>query len=203
MNRGNAKQHAGGHGPAAAVADYDQAIALREDLRALLEPHGRWEPALRNDLANAYMNRGNAKQQAGGHGPAAAVADYDQAIALMADLRALLEPHGRWEPALRNDLAAAYMNRGNAKAQSGSHGPATAVADYDRRKAGCHGPAAAVADYDQAIALMEDLRALLEPHGRWEPALRNDLALAYLNRGPASAATARPRPSPTTTRPSR
>ncbi len=221
-NRGLAKQDAGGHGPAAAVADYDQAIALREDLRALLEPHGRWEPALRNDLANAYMNRGNAKQDAGGHGPAAAVADYDQAIALMADLRALLEPHGRWEPALRNHLAAAYMNRGNAKQHAGGHGPAAAVADYDqaialmadlrallephgrwepalrndlanaymnrgnaKQHAGGHGPAAAVADYDQAIALMADLRALLEPHGRWEPALRNDLATAYMNRGNA------------------
>jgi len=165
-NRGVAKQHATGHGPGAAIADCDAAIALREDLRRLLEPKGRWEAGLRNGLAQAYINRGNAKQGATGHGPGAAIADYESAIALMDDLRRLLEPDGRWEGGLPNDLAKAYMNRGNSKAQTTGHGPG-----------------AAIADYDSAIALMEDLRQLLEPAGRWEAGLCNDLALAYLNLG--------------------
>jgi tetratricopeptide (TPR) repeat protein len=60
MNRGNAKQGASEYGPSAAIADYDEAIAIREALRADLEPQGCWEMGLRNDLAVAYMNRGNA-----------------------------------------------------------------------------------------------------------------------------------------------
>jgi hypothetical protein len=36
-----------------------------EALRAELEPAGRWEVGLRNDLAMAYMNRGIARKQAG------------------------------------------------------------------------------------------------------------------------------------------
>ena len=46
-----------------------------------------WPVPWRNDLANALMNRGVAKQSAPGHGPAAAIADYDRAIELMQALR--------------------------------------------------------------------------------------------------------------------
>jgi len=220
--RGNAKQHATDHGPGAAIADYDAAIALMEDLCRLLEPEGRWEAGLRNDLANAHTGRGNAKQHATDHGPGAAIVDYDAAIALMEDLRRLLEPEGRWEARLRNDLTNAHTGRGTAKAQATGHGPGAAIADYDaaialredlrqllepegRWEAGLrndlamaytsrgtakaqatgHGPGAAIADYDAAIVLMEDLRRLLEPEGRWEAGLRNDLAGAYTNRGNA------------------
>ncbi|MDG4558145.1 MAG: hypothetical protein P9F19_12275, partial [Candidatus Contendobacter sp.] len=168
MNRGNAKLDASGHGPGAALSDYDAAIKLMEALRAELEPAGRWEVGLRNDLAKAYSNRGLAKQDASGHGPGAALSDYDAAIKLMDALRAELEPAGRWEVGLRNALANAYMNCGNAK-----------------QDASGHGPGAALNDYDAAIKLMEALRAELEPAGRWEVGLRNALAAAYMNRGTA------------------
>jgi hypothetical protein len=220
MSRGNAMQGSTGHGPAAAIADHDAAIALMEDLRQRLAPEGRWEAGLRNNLAAAYLNRGNAKQHATGHGPAASIADHDAAIALSEDLRRVLEPEGRWAAGLRNDLAGAYMNRGTAKAQATGHGPGAAIADFDaaialmddlrrllepegrwearlrdalaivymnrgnaKQDATDHGPGAAIADFDSAITLMEDLRRLLEPEGRWEAGLRNDLALAYLNLG--------------------
>ncbi|EGV27498.1 TPR repeat-containing protein, partial [Thiorhodococcus drewsii AZ1] len=120
-NRGLAKQSASGHGPAAALADYDAAIAIRETVRQRLEPDGRWEVDLRNDLASAYVNRGLAKQSASSHGPAAALADYDAAIAIREAVRQRLEPEGRWEVALRNALATAYMNRGLAKQSASDH----------------------------------------------------------------------------------
>ncbi|WP_216819294.1 hypothetical protein, partial [Thiohalocapsa sp. ML1] len=170
-SRGLDKRDAGDHGPAAALADHDAAIAIGEDLRRLLEPDGRWEVELRKDLAGAYSNRGAAKEAASGHGPAAALADYDAAIAIGEDLRRLLEPDGRWEVALRSYLASAYGNRGAAK-----------------RAATGHGPAAALADHDAAIKIEEDLRRLLEPDGRWEVKLRNDLASAYGSRGNAKQA---------------
>uniref|UniRef100_UPI001C1FAD81 hypothetical protein n=1 Tax=Thiohalocapsa sp. ML1 TaxID=1431688 RepID=UPI001C1FAD81 len=128
----------------------------------------RWEVALRNDLAMAYSNRGNAKQATGGHGPAAALADYDAAIAIFDALRRLLEPDGRWEVALRNNLASAYSNRGGAKQAAGGHGPAVARADYDA-----------------AIAIRADLRDLLLRLGgeaAWSPWDRFQLAQLYLAR---------------------
>ncbi len=162
MNRGVALQHMPDLN--AAVKDYGRAIRIREDLRKELEPQGRWDPELRNGLAGAYMNRGNALA----HVPdlQAAVGDYGRAIGIMEGLRDLLEPQKRWDPKLRNDLAGAYMNRGNALAH---------VPDLK----------AAVGDYGRAIQIMEDLRELLEPQGRWDPALRNDLANAHVNRGNA------------------
>ena len=144
MNRGLAKQFAPGHGPAAAIADYDRAIEL---MQALCDAMGDdWPVPWRNELANAFMNRGNAKQSAPGHGPAAAIADYDRAIELM---QALCDAMGDdWPVPWRNDLAAAMMNRGNAKRFAPGHGPAAAIADYDRAIAlwGCAGTRPGTAD---------------------------------------------------------
>ena len=75
-----------------AIANYDRAIAL--------------DP----DDADAYHNRGIAKDAQGDY--AAAIADFDRAIAL--------EPDG----------ADVYHNRGVAKAEQGDY--AGAIADYDR-----------------------------------------------------------------------
>jgi tetratricopeptide (TPR) repeat protein len=162
MNRGNAKQNAPGHGALAAIADYDRAIALQEELRAAMGEG--WPVPWCNDLAGAFVNRGNARQVAPGHGALAAIADYDRAIALREELRAALGEG--WPVPWRNDLARAYVNRGNA-----------------RQVAPGHGALAAVADYDRAIALQEELRAALGKG--WPVPWRNDLARAYMNRGSA------------------
>ena len=114
MNRGNVKQSSEGHGPGAAIDDYDVAIEIKESLRSVLEPSGQWVPFYRNELAGAYTNRGNAKQSAEDHGPGAAIDDYDVAIEIRKSLRSVLEPSGQWVPALRNDLALALINRARA-----------------------------------------------------------------------------------------
>ena len=162
LNRGDAKQDAPGHGAAAAIQDYDAAIAIMERLRTELGTD--WPVPWRNDLANAHVARGNAKWAAPGHGAAAAIQDYDAAIAIMERLRTELAAD--WPVPWRNDLAAAYMNRGVAK-----------------RAAPGHGAVAAIQDYDAAIAIRERLRAELAAD--WPVPWRNDLANAYINRGNA------------------
>ena len=127
MNRSVAKQSAPGHGPVAAIADYDRAIELRQALRDALGDD--WPIPWRNGLANAFMNRGNAKQSAPGHGPVAAIADYDRAIELREALRDALGDD--WPPPWRNDLAATCTDRGTAKRSAPGHGPTTSIADYD------------------------------------------------------------------------
>ena len=138
QNRAIAKLEA--DGPAAALPDYDAAIGLQEGLRAtFLEAGAPWPPAYQNNLAATYQNRAIAKRQS--DGPAAALPDYDAAIALREGLRAtFLEAGAPWPPAYQNDLAGTYQNRANAKRQA-------------------EGPAASLPDYDAAIALQEGLRA--------------------------------------------
>jgi hypothetical protein len=160
MNRGNAKQFAPGHGALAAIADYDEAIAIRERLREALGAD--WPVPWRNDLAAAYVNRGNVRQSAAGDGAPAAIADYDAAIAIREQLSEDLGEE--WPAPWRNDLATAYINRGNAK-----------------QFAPGHGAPAAIADYDAAIAIGERLREALGED--WPVPWRNDLAHAHFNRG--------------------
>ena len=127
MNRGTAKQNAEGHGAGAALGDYDAAIRIMEALRQTLEPRGHWHSTLRNNLASAYMNRGNAKQDAEGHGAGAALGDYDAAIRIGEALRQTLEPRGQWDPPLRNNFANACMNR--CEALLAAHDPEAACRD--------------------------------------------------------------------------
>jgi tetratricopeptide (TPR) repeat protein len=66
-----------------------------------------------NDLARAHMNRGNTSTSQQRYGEA--LADYGRAIALRRQLVAALGgdgPASRTHPALVNDLALAYVNRG-------------------------------------------------------------------------------------------
>ena len=130
MNRGYAKKNAAGHGPGAAIPDFDAAIEVGEALRDRLRLQGEeaWIDTYRNVLAAAYMNRGNAKQHAAGHGPGAAIPDYDAAIEVRETLRDRLQLQGEevWTNSYRDDLAAAYMNRGNAKQDAAGHGPGAA-----------------------------------------------------------------------------
>ena len=162
INRGNVKQVAEGYGAATALADCDRAIALRDELRQAAELSGRWDPSLRNDLATAYMSRGDARVFIVDHGPLGAINDYDRAIALMEAVRNELEPHGAWHPVFRNALASAYTSRGNLKQAAVTYGPGTALADYDR-----------------AITFREVLRQVLERRGIWDPPLQKALADAY------------------------
>ena len=160
MNRGNAKQSAPGHGPTAAIADYDRAIEIMQVLRATMGEG--WPIPWRNDLAAAFMVRGNARQDAPGYGVAAAIADYDHSIEIRQALRESLGD--AWPVSWRNDLAAAFMNRGNAKQSAPGHGPEAAIADFNR-----------------TIEIMQALRDSLG--GNWPIAYQNGLAAVYLNRG--------------------
>ena len=62
---------------------------------------------MRNDLANAYTNRGNVLQDL--NQLAEALADYGRTIAIQDALRQKLGD--AWPPAFRNDLANTYRNR--------------------------------------------------------------------------------------------
>ena len=97
---------------AAAIANYDRAIALNPD------------------DAEAYHNRGIAKDAQGDY--AGAIADYDRAIAL------------------NPEDADAYHNRGVTKAEQGDY--AGAIADYDRVIALDPDNMAVCEDRDVAIA---------------------------------------------------
>lgn len=164
MNRGNAKQITTDY--SAALNDYDNAILLMEELRDELEPKGHWEIILQDQLATAYMNRGNIKKGATKYG--AALNDLDSAIELMEKLRSNLESEGRWEVGLQEKLAKSYLIRGNAK---------RAVIEY--------GPIPALDDYSSAIALLKAMQSKLEPQGRWTIDLRDELVRAYLHQGDA------------------
>jgi hypothetical protein len=159
-NRGTAKRVAPGFGLGAAIADHDAAIALMEVLQQ--KSGANWPLSWRNELANSYMNRGNAKRVAPGFGPGAAIADYDTSIALKEALRK--ELGAGWPPDWRDSLAGTYTNRGNAK----HYAPG-------------FGPAAAITDHNAAIALRETLQD--EPDADRSRSWRFELARAHENRG--------------------
>ena len=198
-----------------AIADYDQAIALKAD------------------DAEAYNNRGNAYADKGDLDHA--IADYDQAIALKPDSAEVYNNRGLAYAkkgdldhaiadydqaiALQPDSIGAYNNRGNAYRRKGDL--AHAIADYDQAialepdDAGAYtnrGNAYAdkgdldhaIADYDQAIALKPDDAEAYTNRGNAYAAkgdldhaiadydqaitLKPDDAAAYYNRGSAYAA---------------
>ncbi len=161
-NRGNTKRGTWGHGDVAAITDHDHAIQILEALRVDM---GELFPArCRSDLASAYMNRGNAKQNAPGYGAAAGVLDQTYAIAIFEELR--VEMGERFPADWCNGLAGAYTNRGNAKWYAPGHDAVGAIADHT-----------------QAIELLEALRVEMNEH--FPEAGRSDLASAYMNRGNA------------------
>ncbi len=183
----------------AAIADYEEAIDLRE---TLVLKENRLE--LRNKLAGTYNNRGIALQRQGEL--ELAIADYDKAVKLR---ETLVHKENRLE--LRNDLASSYNNRGIALQRQCEL--ELAIADYDKaielreklvykenrlelrnhlaRAYNNRGNALAdqgklddaVADYDKAIGLYD---TLVNKENRLE--LRNDMAGTYNNRGGALAA---------------
>lgn len=129
-----------------ALKDYGIAIGIRTVLRDLLKTLGQWHPQFQSDLATTFGNRGVAHE--GGENRHAAVADYGEAISILTGLRDLLLPLGQWHPQFQNDLAKAYINRGNAH-QGGQN--------LD----------SAVADYGDAISIWRKLRRDLVSRGWW------------------------------------
>jgi formylglycine-generating enzyme required for sulfatase activity/tetratricopeptide (TPR) repeat protein len=153
--------------PARALADYDQAIALRPD------------------YADAYNNRGSVRSEQGDL--AGALADCDQAVALkpddalvyynralvrrkQGDLASALADYDQ-AIALKPDYVSAYYSRAMVRTDQGDL--AGALADYDQvialkpddataysNRGGVRHEqgdlAGALADYDQAIALRPD-----------------------------------------------
>ncbi|MBK8813042.1 MAG: tetratricopeptide repeat protein [Acidobacteria bacterium] len=101
-----------------AVAEYDKAIAILEDL---VNVQGRRE--LANDLASAFINKGVSLGSLGRLDEA--VAEYDKAIAILEDL---VNVQGRRE--LANDLAIAFINKGVSLKSLGRLDGA--VAEYDK-----------------------------------------------------------------------
>jgi tetratricopeptide (TPR) repeat protein len=210
MHRGIAKHDAPGFSPIAALDDHNAGIALREALRD--DMGADWPPQWGNDLAKAYLNRGIAKRSVPGFGLGAAIDEFGEAIALMKALRTALGD--RWPVGWRRDLARAYMIRSSAKSDAPRFGSVAAIADYDdaiklmeavgegwpvrwgndlagaymtrgnaRRSAPDFDPGDPIDDYIKAIDLMEALGEALGK--RWPVRWRNDLAIAYINRGNA------------------
>jgi tetratricopeptide (TPR) repeat protein len=169
QNRGMTHYNNGDLGEA--IADYDAAIRLREDIRHRLVAVGgeaAWSLPYRNDLATVLQSRGVAHQANGDL--AAAIADFDAAIGLCEGIRDKFIAAGgeaAWSLPYRNDLAGVLQNRGNAHADNGDL-------------------AAAIADYDAAIGLGEDIRDRVVAAGgeaAWSLPYRNDHAAVLQNRG--------------------
>ena len=129
----------------------------------LEEAIGAYDEAIRlkSDYAEAYNDRGDAKDMLGRHD--AAIADYDEAIKL------------------KPDFAKAYYNRGLAKDMLGRHD--AAIADYNEAiklksdfaeaynnrgvtKETLGRRDAAIADYDEAIKLKPDFAKAYYNRGR-------------------------------------
>lgn len=147
-----------------AISAHDAAIELRQALRSVLEPREQWAPELRNALAAAYVNRGNALFSLNRLNEA--VSAFNAAIEINQNSPALLKPQRQWAPELCSELADAHINRGSALYAQGL------LSD-------------AVVDYDAAIELRQALRTALEPDRRWTSEECNDLAAAHVNRGNA------------------
>jgi tetratricopeptide (TPR) repeat protein len=173
---------------------YDMAVRLREDQ---IQRQGRAE--LRNDLAEAYVNRGLSLMNVGRLEEA--LADYRAATDLREEL---VNRDGRND--LRHDLGVTYLNRGNALQRLGrleealaeSGAPIGLYEELVRREgrsdlrnylamaymhrgnelAGLGRLEQALSDHGAAIDLREEL---VRREGRRD--LRDELALAYLNRG--------------------
>lgn len=126
--RGSAKANDPQNEPAAAIADYDLAIALQESLRNAMGD--KWPINWRNDLADSYMNRGIFKACDPGGEPAAGIPDLDSAITLQESVHNSMGD--LWPIARRNELANAYLNRGRVKETATDYGSTTAISDYNQ-----------------------------------------------------------------------
>jgi len=197
-----------------AIADYDQAIALKPDDAVAYNNRGAayadkgdlahaiadYEQAItrKPNFAVAYNNRGLAYADKGDLDHA--IADYDQAIALKPDFAwayvnrgAAYDDKGDLDRAiadfsqaiaLKPDVAEAYYNRGVAYADKGDL--AHAIADYDQAIALQPDFAAAYVNRGVAYADKGDLAHAIADYDQ-AIALQPDFAEAYNNRGNAYA----------------
>jgi ankyrin repeat protein/serine/threonine protein kinase len=182
-----------------AISEYDQAIAIREQL---VNQKGHWE--LASNLATLYLNKALAVGDLGNNW--GRVALHDQAIAI---LERLVNREDHRELAL--ELAIHYMNKANVVGRLGDNRGALALydqaiaiwerpSDEVRRKAADHlarlysnkahavghlgDNRSAMVLYDQAVSIWE---RLVIKEGHHEFAV--ELALDYMSKGLAVAAT--------------
>ncbi len=189
-----------------AMKDSSRALMLMNRLRERLGD--AWPPKWQNDLAAAYINRA-AAFRAHNESSEAVLKDCNRAVKLREHLRDRVDRLGEaWPPQWQNDLASAYINRGNACMQHGKRSGvvkdvfalcATACRTVLEPVVGsrtarlgamlCHkfGPYSALKDYSRAIMLMDHLRQRLGE--AWQPEWQNELAIAYANRGTALEAS--------------
>jgi tetratricopeptide (TPR) repeat protein len=154
LNRGKAKAE-GGY-LAAALADTDAAIRLRQAVRD--EMGKAWPPELQDHLAVAFLDRGHIRLQGGN--VADATADYGEVIRIREDIRKAKGEH--WTVSMRQGLATALMSRGAARKQGGD---LTGATD----------------DYGAAIGIMNTVRDMAD--NAWTVAMQSALAGCHRNRG--------------------
>lgn len=150
-----------------ALADFDLAVVLCEELRFTLEPTRQWLLNFSDNLAAAYGNRATALTALGRLEES--VAAHRSGIAVRECLRAAKSGAGGWTSERENELADAYMNFGAALQKLG-------------------GLRDAIESYDLAIKVAGGLRRSLEQSGRWEQQFRIGMARAYSNRASALVA---------------
>ena len=152
--RGMQKQEQGFYRDA--MQRYSVYIAILEILRTRLGE--QFPPDMADDLANAYMNRGNTLDSGGDL--QGALADYGRTIAIQEALRTRLGE--QFPPNIANGLANAYMNRGTTLDSGGDM-------------------QGALAHYGRAIDRWESMRTRLGE--QLTPDMADGLAGAYMNRG--------------------
>ncbi len=142
--------------PQLALKDDQNAINIRQELQQQLGSNfpNQWK----NDLANAYINRGNLCSNI--NEPQLALKDYQKSIEIKGDLQQQLGDNfpNQW----KNNLAKTYINRGDLYQKS------------------LNEPQLALEDYQNAIDIWQNLQQLLGndfPH-YW----KNDLARAWWNK---------------------
>ena len=145
----------------AAIDDYSQSIKLKIGLLDQMIVSGNNEVKLQSNLATSLTNRGNIYSQKGDI--AAALTDYDQAVALQLSLYHQMDISGDYEPQRLESLATSLSNRGLFHFEQG---------DIE----------AALRDYNQAIELEVILQKQMNTSNKYSPQSQNNLAGTLVNR---------------------
>lgn len=138
---------------AAAIADYDASVKIKEGIRDSLrtaDDDSAWPVAYRNELAGLLLNRGVAHQFNGDR--AAAIADCEAAMVIGVEIRDHLRDRGReqdWSPEQREVLARIHAGRAMALGPTrGSQDLLIALEmAHELVRLGFHGPARQVSGF--------------------------------------------------------